>query len=90
MDFIIIYKTVDLLHKELHWIASWLSTGHWTKAVPVSVAQNIELFTHALSIITIIFILDKEPKYRTVRLNTRHLATLELHQSKKYDMCLIT
>src|SRR6218665_2669659 len=45
-------------------------------AVPV--AQNIELFTHALSGITIIFIPDKEPKYRKVRLNTGHLATLSV------------
>jgi len=44
--------------------------------VPVSVAQNIELFTHAFSSITIVFILDKEPKYLTVQLNIRHLATL--------------
>ena len=40
----------------------------------VSVAQNIA--KHALSSITIIFIPDKEPKYRTVRLNTGHMATL--------------
>jgi len=40
------------------------------------VAQNFELITHALSGVTIIFIPDKEPKYRTVRLNTGHLATL--------------
>jgi len=32
--------------------------------------------THALSGISFIFIPDKEPKYRTVRLNTGHLATL--------------
>ena len=41
--------------------------------MPVSVAQ---ILTHALSGITIIFISDKEPKYRIVRLNTGHLATL--------------
>ena len=40
------------------------------------VAQNIELFTIALSGITIILIPDKGPKYRTVWLNTGHLATL--------------
>ena len=41
----------------------------------------MELFAHALSSITIIFIPDKEPKYRTVWLNTEHLATLFLsHQ----------
>jgi len=45
--------------------------------VPMLVAQNIEIyFTHALSGITIIFIPDKEPKYRTLRLNTGNLATL--------------
>ena len=42
------------------------------------VAQNIELFTLALSGITIIHIPDKGPKYRTVRLNTGHLATLNM------------
>jgi len=35
------------------------------------VAQNIELFTHALSGITIAFIQDKKPNYRTVWLNTK-------------------
>jgi len=44
-----------------------------TMAVPVSGAQNFDLFTHALFGITIIFIPDKEPKYRTARLNTGHL-----------------
>jgi len=56
-------------------VARWLSSKYRTLAVPVSVTQNIELFTHALSGITVIFIPDKEPKYRTVRLNTGHLAT---------------
>jgi len=42
------------------------------------VAQNIELLTHALSGITIILIPNKGPKYRTVRLNTGHLATLNI------------
>ena len=42
------------------------------------VAQNIELFTLALSGITIILIPDKGLKYRTVRLNTGHLATLSM------------
>ena len=50
-------------------------------AVLVSVAQGILLFTHALSGITVIFIPDKEPKYRTVRLNTGHLATLLVSSS---------
>jgi len=45
-----------------------------TLTVTVSVAQNIELFTHALSGITIAFIPDKEPN--TVWLNTGHLAIL--------------
>jgi len=42
------------------------------------VAQNIELFAHALTgtPITIIFIPNKDPKYRTVRLSIGHLATL--------------
>jgi len=37
---------------------------------------NIKLLAHALFSITIIFVLDKDQKYRTVRLNTGHLATL--------------
>src|SRR6218665_578411 len=41
-------------------------------------SQNIELFTRALSSITIILIPDKGPKYRTVRLNTGHLAILNM------------
>jgi len=36
-------------------VVKWLSPKYWT-------TQNIELFTHALSDITIIFIPDKEPK----------------------------
>ena len=47
-----------------------------TLAMLMSMAQNFELFTHALSGITIIFIPNKESKYRTVRLNTGHPATL--------------
>jgi len=39
----------------------------------MSVAQKIKLLTHALSGITIIFIPDTEPKFRTVRLNIRHV-----------------
>jgi len=42
------------------------------------VAQNIELFTFALSGITIILIPNKGPKYRTVRLNTGHLEILNM------------
>jgi len=45
-------------------------------------AQNIELFKLALSGITIILIPDKDPKYRTVRLNTGHLATLNMKYNK--------
>jgi|SRR6218665_1258252 len=41
--------------------------------MPVCLAQTIEQFTHVLSGITINIIPDKEPKYRTVRLNTGHL-----------------
>jgi len=51
--------------------------------LPVLVTQNIELFTHALSGITIVLILDKEPKYQTVRLNTGHLATLRSNEVSK-------
>src|SRR6218665_995915 len=60
-------------------VARWLSSKCRTLAVAVLVyvAQTVELFTHALSGgITVIFIPDKEPQYRTVRLNTGHLATL--------------
>ena len=57
-------------------IVGWLSPKFRTMVVLVSVAQNIALFTHALPDISIIFIPDKESKYRTVRLNTGHLATL--------------
>ena len=46
------------------------SPKYRTLAVPACVAQNVELFTHVLSGITIIFIPDKGPKFR------RHLATL--------------
>src|SRR6218665_1283345 len=56
-------------------VARWLSTKYRTLAVSVSVACNIELLTQALSGTCIsITIPDKEPKYRTVRLNTGHLA----------------
>ena len=48
--------------------------------MPVSLAQTIELFTHVLSGIIITITLDKEQKYRTVRLNTGHLATLATQQ----------
>jgi len=57
-------------------VARWLSTKYRTLSVPVSLAQTIEIFTHALSGITINIIQDKEPKYRTVLLNIGHLATL--------------
>ena len=58
-------------------VAKWLSQKYRTLTVPMSVAQNIELLTHALLFgITIIFVPNKEPKYRTVRLNAGHLATL--------------
>src|SRR6218665_2089667 len=53
-------------------VASLPSQKYRTLTVPMSVAQNIELLTSALSGITII-IPDKEPKYWTVRLNTGHL-----------------
>src|SRR6218665_1129844 len=57
-------------------VARWLSPKYRTLALPVSLAQIIELFKRVLSGITISIIPDKEPKYRTVRLNTGHLATL--------------
>jgi len=59
-------------------VARCLSPKYQTLAVPVLVAQNIELLQHALSGITIISIPDKEPElYLTVRLNTGHLTTLQ-------------
>jgi len=51
----------------------------------MSVAQNIELLTHALSGITIIFMPDKDPKYRAVRLNTGDLAKLIEVQRKYWE-----
>jgi|SRR6218665_2904051 len=67
-----------------HRVVRWLSPKYRKLAVPVSVIQNIELFAHtrALSVITIIFIPDKEPKYRTFRLNTGYLATLRPHKAR--------
>jgi len=59
-------------------VARWLSQKYRTLTVSMLVAQNIELFTHALSGITIILIPYKGTKYRTVRLNTGHLATLHM------------
>jgi len=41
--------------------------------MPVYVARNIELLTHALSGFTIISIPNKEPKHRSVWTNTGHL-----------------
>jgi len=40
-------------------VARWLSQKYRTLTVRMLVAQNCELFTHALSSIIIIFILDK-------------------------------
>ena len=40
--------------------------------------RDLKYQTHVLSGITFIFIPDKEPKYRTVRSNTGHLATLQI------------
>src|SRR6218665_2019722 len=54
------------------------------------VAQNIELFTLALSGITIILIPDKGPKYRTVRLNKGHLATLNMKYINRPPPYLMT
>src|SRR6218665_1917303 len=56
----------------------WLSQKYRTLTMSMLVAQNIELFTLALSGITIILIPEKGPKYRTVRLNTVHLPTLNI------------
>ena len=44
--------------------------------IPDTVEQNIELCTHALHGINIIFNQDKETKYRRVRLNSGQMATL--------------
>src|SRR6218665_3029962 len=56
----------------------WLSQQYRTLTMSMLVAQNIKLFTLALSGITIILIPNKGPKYRRVRLNTGHLATLNM------------
>src|SRR6218665_498787 len=65
--------------------AKWLSPKYRTLAVSEYVAQNNELFTHALSVITIILLPDKEPTYRTIRLNTRHLTTLNRRYIKLWN-----
>ena|SRR6218665_1741638 len=71
-----------LLNFTLHRVVKWLSQKYRTFAVPASVAPNIELLAYALPGITcsINFIQDKEPKYRTFRLNSgyMYLATLTL------------
>jgi len=50
-------------------VARGFSQKYRTLVVPMSVAQNIQLWTHALSGIIVIFIPDKEQKYQTVHLN---------------------
>jgi len=55
-------------------VSRWLSQKYMT--IPMLVAQTIELLTHVLSGIAIIFLPDKEPKCWTVRLNTGHWVTL--------------
>ena len=72
------YRLLESKASTLAKVARWVSSKYQTLSMPVPVAQNIELFTHALSGITVIFILDKESKYQTVRLNTGHLATLTI------------
>jgi len=59
------------------------NTGHWHGA------QTIELFTYVFSGITINSILDKEPIYRTVRLNTGHLATLHMNHCTNSEINLM-
>jgi len=68
----------EVATKNVNRVARWLSQKYWTLTVSMLVAQNIELLTHALSGITIILIPNKGPKYRTVQLNTGHLATLNI------------
>src|SRR6218665_1929207 len=59
-------------------LCRWLSKKYRTLTMSMLVAQDIELFTLALFGITIILIPNKGPKHRTVRLNTGHLATLNM------------
>ena|SRR6218665_1172114 len=74
------YCTLLLLSKMCcHWslaidrVARWLSSKYRTLAVPVSVAENIELLAHCPLLLALLY--RTEPKYRTVRLNTEHQAT---------------
>src|SRR6218665_2814489 len=76
-------KLPEVATENVNRVARWLSQNNRTLTVSMLVAQNIELFTLALSGITIILTPDKGQKYRTVRLNTGHLATLNM----KYINC---
>src|SRR6218665_2458796 len=71
-------KLPEVATESVNRVARWLSQNYRTLTVSMLVAQNIELFTLALSGITFILTPDKGPKYRPVRLNTRHLATLNM------------
>ena len=67
-------------------VARWLSPKYRTLAAPVSLARTFDLFPHVLSGITINIIPDKELKYRAVRLNTGHLATLSTDSAEKHSI----
>src|SRR6218665_3620094 len=71
-------KLPEVATESVNRVARWLSQNYRILTVSMLVAQSIELFTLALSSITIILTPDKCPKYRTVRLNTGHLATLNM------------
>ena len=71
-------KLPEVATESVNRVARWLSQNYRILTVSMLVAQNIELFTLALSSITIILTPDKGPKYWTARLNTGHLATLNM------------
>src|SRR6218665_772581 len=70
-------------------LSTWLSQKYWTwQCASVCGTKYCTIYT-CISGITIIFIPDKVPKYRTVRLSTGHLATLLLSFDKitYYQTC---
>ena len=69
-------------------VARWLSPKYRTLAVPVSLEQTIELFTHVLSGILINIIPDKDLKYRTVRLNTWQPYSSIMYQESGCIFCI--
>ena|SRR6218665_838906 len=61
-SFVMIYLVSIHLLSLTHRVARWHFLKYRTLAVPVFAAPNIELFTRALSGVTVIFIPDKKVK----------------------------